>query len=190
VFQDLLPEARVVITFMHIIIDGYNLIRQVPSLVRKEQVSLEAGREELINLLAQYKKIKRHKITVVFDGVLNLSEFSPAYQQAGIHIRFSPEGKNADRVICDLLEKERDVALAVSSDNSVIQGAEKHACGVIKSPAFYDKVYMAVAFYTMGEKDDVISHKPAHKRWMTKKKGPTKKLPKRERKNKKKTDKL
>ncbi|MEQ8213875.1 MAG: NYN domain-containing protein, partial [Smithellaceae bacterium] len=53
---------------MHIIIDGYNLIRQSDSLRRYERQSLEAGRQALISRLIEYKRKKGHKITVVFDG--------------------------------------------------------------------------------------------------------------------------
>ncbi|MBU4288844.1 MAG: NYN domain-containing protein, partial [Proteobacteria bacterium] len=53
---------------LHIIIDGYNLIRQSTTLSDLDRQDIQLGREALLNMLAAYKKIKRHRITVVFDG--------------------------------------------------------------------------------------------------------------------------
>ena len=50
---------------MHIIIDGYNLIRQSATFSRLDLEDMQTGREALIDALADYKKIKRHRITVV-----------------------------------------------------------------------------------------------------------------------------
>lgn len=174
---------------IHLIIDGYNLIRQVPSLIRHEKESLEAGREHLIKLLSQYKKIKRHKITVVFDGVLNLSEFAPAYQQAGIAIRFSPSGRSADDIIKEMVEDEKERALVVSSDQSICRYATSVGSSTIPAPKFYDKLLMA---QVMGDFDKTSTEKaePQHKRWTTYKKGPSKRAPKKERRHRLRAGKL
>ena len=60
---------------IHIIIDGYNLIRRSSSLSTIDQQDIQLGREALLDTLASYKRIKRHKITVVFDGT-NASPFA------------------------------------------------------------------------------------------------------------------
>jgi predicted RNA-binding protein with PIN domain len=53
---------------LEIIIDGYNLIRQSHSLKRLDAQNLEQGREALLESLVEYKKVRDHPITVVFDG--------------------------------------------------------------------------------------------------------------------------
>jgi len=54
---------------LHLIIDGYNLIRQSPWLSLLDARDLEAGREALLQSLADYRQRRlQHKITVVFDG--------------------------------------------------------------------------------------------------------------------------
>ena len=53
---------------MHIIVDGYNLIRQSDALRQYERISLEEGRRALVRSLADYRKLRGHRITVVFDG--------------------------------------------------------------------------------------------------------------------------
>ena len=81
---------------IHIIIDGYNLIRQSTALSRLDQQDIMLGRDALVDMLAAYRKIKPHRITVVFDG-----RHSPAFsqkrdQKKGIAIRFSRRGESAD----------------------------------------------------------------------------------------------
>ena len=55
---------------LHLIIDGYNIIRQSPELLSKESQDLRWGREALLEKLAAYRRLKKHPITVVFDGWL------------------------------------------------------------------------------------------------------------------------
>ncbi len=53
---------------LHLIIDGYNLIRQNPVLALEEEVDLQTGREALLALLAAYRRQRRYPLTVVFDA--------------------------------------------------------------------------------------------------------------------------
>ena len=53
---------------MHLIVDGYNLIKQSPRLQALDAMDLQAGREALLELLADYRRRSHHQITVVFDG--------------------------------------------------------------------------------------------------------------------------
>ncbi|MCD4762468.1 MAG: NYN domain-containing protein, partial [Desulfobacterales bacterium] len=46
---------------LHIIIDGYNLIRQSTTLSDLDGQDIQLGREALLNMLVAYKKIKHHK---------------------------------------------------------------------------------------------------------------------------------
>ncbi|MDO8786291.1 MAG: NYN domain-containing protein, partial [Syntrophales bacterium] len=49
---------------MHIIIDGYNLIRQSDFLRRIERISLEEGRKTLIRTMSLYRKQRGHRVTI------------------------------------------------------------------------------------------------------------------------------
>ena len=69
---------------VHIIIDGYNLIRQSAALKIIDKNDLQLGRETLINKLAAYKRIKGHQITIVFDGSPEFSHFESTQQEKGI----------------------------------------------------------------------------------------------------------
>lgn len=176
---------------IHLIIDGYNLIRQSNAFLRQERVSLEAGRQALVQKLSHYKKIKRHKITVVFDGSTALSEFAPTYKEAGLSICFSPQGRSADDIIKEWAETERSQAIIVTSDVSIITHAKRYGCGLISSPDFYDKLAQAgMMAGSLNSPRDSEEKKSAHKRWTTYKKGPSKKAPKKSRHQNKRLEKL
>jgi predicted RNA-binding protein with PIN domain len=174
-----------------LIIDGYNLIRQIPALEAKERESLEAGRQTLIAKLGRYRKFKPHKVTVVFDGVGGMGEGASVYKEAGVGVCFSSERHGADGVIKNLAKVLGAKAIVVSSDRSVADFAKGCGCAVIDSVAFYEKL----AFAELAEIKGVVAEtdgqkRPQHKRWMTYKKGPERKLPKKQRRNKKKLEKL
>jgi predicted RNA-binding protein with PIN domain len=100
---------------LHIIIDGYNLIRQSDTFRFLDRQSMQRGREALVNVLAAYKKIKSHTITVVFDGAQAPPLAPQSDRVKGIIIEFSRNGESADTVIKRLARKERQKALVVSS---------------------------------------------------------------------------
>lgn len=171
---------------LHIIIDGYNLIRQSASLSRLDEQDILLGREALMDKLAAYRKIKHHPITVVFDG-----QNSPAFaqqrrRQKGISIRFSPKRTSADEVIKRMACREREKAMVVSSDRDVIDYAAACGAATISAQQFEAKIDMAGHFD--GHDDETDDNKA----WTptTKKKGPARRLSKRQRRNRSKIKKL
>ena len=104
---------------MHIIIDGYNLIRQSDTLRRYEKYGLERGRKALIQFLSAYRKQRGHKITVVFDGW----EGGPALEERdrteGIDIIYSHRGEKADDVIKRMVQRAPEEILVVTSDRNI-----------------------------------------------------------------------
>jgi predicted RNA-binding protein with PIN domain len=174
---------------IHIIIDGYNLIRQSPELSHLERIDFQQGREALIERLAAYKKIKPHKITVVFDGS-NASSFAgaPGFFK-GVEVRFSRANESADTVIKKMARQQRQKALVVSSDREIITAAESWGAASISSPNFEKKLVNAEHLKSKGpnqhEADDRGGWKAS-----TKKKGPHRRLSKRMRRNKLKIRKL
>src|SRR4030042_998160 len=108
---------------MHIIIDGYNLIRQSRFFSPLDNQDIQLGRDALIDTLAAYKKVKGHKITVVFDGARAPFFAGSRDQIKGIKIKFSGNGESADTVIKRMAAGEKEKALIVSSDLDVINFA-------------------------------------------------------------------
>lgn len=172
---------------IHIIIDGYNLIRQSSALSVFDQEDIQMGREALLDMLSSYKRLKHHRITVVFDGI-NAPVFSQNRDYVkGIDIKFSRRGESADAVIKRMAEKERELALVVSSDHEVVNFAASRGAATISSPAFEEKIVIASYAPSGGfdEPEDRGGWVPT-----TKKKGPSKRLPKRKRRNRIKIRKL
>ena len=171
---------------IHIIVDGYNLIRQSKSFRHLDQQSLELGRDALIDSLAQYKRLKPHKITVVFDGV-HAPYPAPARDRVkGIRLLFSRSGQSADGVIIGMARAEREKALVVSSDREVVRSSEAFGAATISAESFENKITLAVDMGGFAaEADEPDGWKPT-----TKKKGPRRRLSKRKRRNISKINKL
>ena len=110
---------------MHLIVDGYNVIRQSPRLQFLDAMDLQAGREALLALLALYRSRSHHQITVVFDGWQqgDLKETRDRHQ--GILVIYSRRGERADEVIKRLLHQERGRALVVTSDREIQECAQQ-----------------------------------------------------------------
>lgn len=172
---------------IHIIIDGYNLIRQSPELAGLDRQDLQSGRDALVDLLVAYKKLKPHKITVVFDGTEPHALFGSRDRVKGIDVRFSQGGMSADDVIRKMVQQERAKALVVSSDREVMAAAESAGATVMDSPAFEDKIVMARYLALKGGGEEIESSG-----WVptTRKKGPSRRLSKRQRKTRAKMKKL
>jgi len=171
---------------VHIIIDGYNLIRQSDSLRTLDMQDIQLGRNALVEILAEYKKVKKHKITVVFDGT-----DAPFFAQRrdrvkGIEIKFSRKGELADHLIKKMAASQREKALVVSSDRDIVNFSESHGSATIGSREFENKMAMTSFF----DFDDMEIEE--NQGWVptTKKKGPSKRPSKRKRKNRLKTSKL
>ena len=165
-----------------LIIDGYNLIRQIPSLELRERESLETGRQALINKLKRYRQFKPHKVIVIFDGVSGMGESSSTYKEGGISVCFSTIEHDADNVIKSIAKTLGAQAIVVSSDRSIMDFAKYAGCAVIDSLAFYEKLKFAELADLKGIVADTKEpSKSQHKRWMTYKKGPSQKLPKKQR---------
>ncbi|MFZ3049144.1 MAG: NYN domain-containing protein [Desulfatirhabdiaceae bacterium] len=171
---------------LHIIIDGYNLIRQSDELSILDNQDIQSGREALLEKLAAYRKLKHHTLTVVFDGTHAPAGATFRDTVQGIHIRYSRPGELADAVIKRMAASEKERALIVSSDQDVIRFSQARGCSTIDSLQFEDKLVMAV-FMETGQ----LTDEPASG-WTptTKKKGPSRKLSKKERRNRIKTEKL
>lgn len=172
---------------MHVIIDGYNLIRQSEFLRRAERTSLEAGRHLLVRTLSKYNKSRRHRITVVFDGWMEGSFREEHADEGGIHIVYSRRGERADEVIKRMCRSGGSELVVVSSDREVALHAERSGGVSLSSPDFEmrlinrgdeppvrdDEGFGGVEDH----QDDQRDSSPT-----TRKKGPSRKLSKRQRK--------
>jgi len=171
---------------LHIIVDGYNLIRQSPSLSEIERQDLQQGREALVRQLAAYRHFRPHRITVVFDGTNAPPDCGRQAPAGGVRIAFSNRGELADAVIKRLAAREREKALVVSSDLDIVRFAQERGAAVISAPEFEDKMRMA------GLMEAGAGEEPGENGWVptTRKKGPRRRLSRKQRRNRVKTRKL
>ena len=172
---------------IHIVIDGYNLIRQSRQFNHLDLLNLQLGREALISSLAAYKKIKPHSIQVVFDGHTAPAGMPRKERIKGIDLIYSRSGELADAVIKRLADRYGESLLVVTSDNDIIRYVQSKGSATISSAEFEQRLTMASYMASKGstEADEHESWKPT-----TKKKGPARRLSKRQRKMKKKISKL
>ena len=172
---------------VHIVIDGYNLIRQSPTFSVIDRRSLEEGRDVLLECLASYKKVKRHPITVVFDGTGADTHMEQSTRWKGIRILFSRPGELADTVIKRIAARERERAIVVTSDREIADFAARHGAASIDSIEFENKINMATH-----TDPDLMGFSEEEEGWTptTRKKGPSRRSSKRDRKKRTKTRKL
>lgn len=155
-------------------------------MIKLDLQDIQLGREALVEMLAAYKKIKAHRITVVFDGTRAPRLSLQRDRQKGITIVFSHSGESADAVIKNMARREGQQALVVSSDQDIVRTASSWGAATISANDFENKLAMAGG--TEGPEEDraaLTSWKPT-----TKKKGPSRRLSKRQRKNRAKIRKL
>jgi predicted RNA-binding protein with PIN domain len=167
---------------MHLIIDGYNLIRQSPDLQRLDARELEAGRLELLNRLAAYRGRASHKITVVFDGWQGGDLKEARDRHLGLLIIYSRLGERADEVIKRLLASEKERAVVVSSDRELQECARRVGAAWIAADRF-DREHLSAASPSSSEGDEEEGGRRV-------KKGPSRRLPKQVRKLKQRLKKL
>ncbi len=171
---------------MHILIDGYNLIRQSNTFSPFDLQDIQLGREALIDALCEYKKVKRHRITVVFDGTDAVGLGQHRDRLKGIEIRFSRGGETADAVIKRMAARDGQKLLVVSSDRDVAQFSASRGATTINSREFENRLALAAPSQGLFEDDDDDTG------WIptTKKKGPSRRLSKKDRRHKLKINKL
>jgi predicted RNA-binding protein with PIN domain len=170
---------------MHLIVDGYNVIRQSPQLQLLDAMDLQAGREALLELLAHYRSRSHHQVTVVFDGWQHgdLKESRDRHQ--GILIIYSRRGERADEVIKRLLHQERERSLVVTSDREIQVCAEHVKAAWINASQFELSYLHDPAGSTGQEAEADVSAARG-----TRKKGPARRLPKSQRQRRQRLKKL
>ena len=164
---------------LHLIIDGYNLVRQTPHLRINEKKSLEHGRNMLVKKLLAYQRMKKHRITLVFDGWEEGNIFETRGKISGIEIIFSRQGEKADEVIKRLAAKTSGKAAIITSDRDLGHSCSREGCKIISAQEFSLKLELADYQNQKGETEEIDQSAPQLKG--TKKKGPSRRLSKADR---------
>jgi predicted RNA-binding protein with PIN domain len=159
---------------MHLIVDGYNLLHAGRSLVQLNPIELQWKRDRLIDQLSAYRKLKQCEITVVFDGWQGGWSTEKKEMRKGVEIIFSKVGEKADEVIKRLARERGSGVTVITSDRDISKYAERMALAAISSDQFSEKMEKASVKTEEGLKngDDEVKRQ--------KKKGPSRRLSKKE----------
>ncbi|MGA3083867.1 MAG: NYN domain-containing protein [Thermodesulfobacteriota bacterium] len=125
---------------IHILIDGYNLIRNYPPLSRAEKADFSQGREKLLEWLSLYRRTTPNPITVVFDGDKGdaINEGRDIFK--GIKILYSSQGQTADDIIKRIAKKDGGKILVVTSDQELGSYGRFFKTGWIRSEEFAHRI--------------------------------------------------
>lgn len=118
-----------------IFVDGYNIIKNTPSLASADRRDLAAGREALLGRLVSRYRRTPHKLVVVFDGAGPAETCLPIAGYARGQVVFSRQGEKADSVIirrsAEARREGREV-IVISDDLEVRQGAERQGAATAR----------------------------------------------------------
>ena len=160
---------------MLLIIDGYNLLHVGRTLTRLSATDLQRERERLIDRLAAYRRNRFCDITVVFDGWQSGWATENRGRQKGVDLVFSKLGEKADEVIKRMMKEKGAGVTVITSDREIARFGEKISVSVVPSEQFVERmeklVFRPQKEYSEGEEENKGE----------KKKGPSKRLSKKER---------
>lgn len=118
---------------MYCIIDGHNLIGQMPD------IHLDDPHDEvkLLDYLRRYRARTGHHVVVVFDAGLT---YHPAQtkKQRGVTIQFAPRGRSADQIILKRMRRVQNPqgTMVISSDRDIQQAARTVGIRVVSARDF------------------------------------------------------
>jgi hypothetical protein len=127
---------------------------------------MEEGREALLTVLAAYRRLKGHRITVVFDGWERGGISEQVKLTAGLQVVFSRRGERADQTILRFVEKAPSGAVVVTSDRALADEVARTGALVLSTEEFHDRVDRALQEGEGGEfqKDDESASEPSGSR--------------------------
>ena len=123
---------------LHYLIDGYNVINKIDDLIDQ---NLETQRESFLSLIERKSPqgARRNKVTVVFDGQINVC--SPK-RLGEIAVIFS-KGETADdwikRFVCDASNKKS--IIVVTDDNEIRRAIRQEGAQICSANAFLSKIF-------------------------------------------------
>lgn len=122
---------------MHIIIDGYNVLKQKYG---DKEISL-VQRRAFIAWLSKYAALKSHRIVVVFDG--GPYAWPSQEKDHGVTVIYSGSKKSADDIIKGMLVKKMPTVL-VTADNEIKAAGNAIGATMVEPLAWYELVKKAL----------------------------------------------
>ncbi len=125
---------------MHLIIDGYNLLHIALPLFQGAPEDFQRRRDQLIDQLSSYRQKRPCEMTVVFDGWRGGWVTEKRDRKKGIDLIFSKLGETADEVIKRLVKERGSGAVVVTSDRDISKYAQRLSVAVIPSDQFRERI--------------------------------------------------
>jgi predicted RNA-binding protein with PIN domain len=157
---------------MYLVVDGYNLLHADRSLTNASSNELQRERERLIDRLSTYQKMRACGLTVVFDGWQEGWGAETREKKKGIEVIFSKLGEKADEVIKRLAKEKGSGTVVITSDREIARFVQRMDVAVFPSEQFRERLEMASSRLT--------EESPEEEENGTKKKGPARRLSKKE----------
>jgi predicted RNA-binding protein with PIN domain len=100
-----------------VLIDGYNLINQLPSLLKAGRKSIDFARDRLLTMVEAYCDYNRAKGIIVYDG----NRQDQTIEGHNPVVMFSKAGESADTLIESLIYRldDRQKARIVTDDRQI-----------------------------------------------------------------------
>ncbi len=172
---------------MWLVIDGYNVISALTG-EPLARLDIESEREQLNQLLVQYRSISKNRVTVVYDGGQVSSGEPRQYSEKGVKIIFSSLGRSADQVLIQMARQYGSGLTVVTSDREVAERSQSSGAVVLDSGDFCQRLLMVL---DGGEEGfDEAEPETRQRRHLTEKKGNPRKLSKKERQRNRRLDSL
>lgn len=127
---------------MAYIVDGNNVMGQTPGWHRDKS----GARRRLVEQLAVFARVKKARVTVVFDGAPDkLMPEASAYR--GVKIFYAEKGSNADARIERLVESSPDPRglVVITSDRHLAFVVRSRGAAVVRSGEFRKQIEHAIA---------------------------------------------
>ncbi len=112
---------------------------------------MEKAREELVELLGEYKAGAACDITVVFDGYKSGGSVEQVSFRRGVKVIYSRLGERADEVIKRIIATEHRAWIVASSDREIISRAWAQGSIPVSSERFLDVISRRVGQKRRGE---------------------------------------
>jgi predicted RNA-binding protein with PIN domain len=127
---------------MPYLVDGNNVMAQRVGWHRDKP----KARRRLMDELARFARMRRVRVTVVFDGAPE-QHFADGASYQGVRIFYSERGSNADERIKQMVEeaRERRTLIVVTSDRALGDYVRRCGAQVLRSGEFRKKMDEATA---------------------------------------------
>lgn len=130
----------------HFLVDGYNLINADEDMKELSKNDLGAAREQVLDMLSNYRGFTECKMTVVFDAYKVPYNIGSSFDMHGVKVIFTKENETADAFISELTKEiaKKEHVTVISSDAEVQKMSLGHGALRLSSREFLADIEDAV----------------------------------------------